>query len=121
MGLGPALRRPERTPGNSKHPLRREHLDEFVGCYRPGERHAREETSGEENPDGRWRSYGYGELAKRDNKLNLDLFWIRDRSLEESDDLPEPEVLAQEIVEDLQAALEQFASVAERLREADET
>jgi type I restriction enzyme M protein len=55
-------------------------------------------------------------LAKRD-RLNLDLLWVREKSLEESDDLPEPEVLAQEIVEDLQAALEQFAAVTAKLQE----
>jgi type I restriction enzyme M protein len=56
----------------------------------------------------------YDELVKRD-KLNLDIFWLRDRSLEDSDDLPEPAVLAQEIADDLAAALEQFRGVAEEL------
>jgi type I restriction enzyme M protein len=99
-----------------EHPLQREDLDEFVACYRPGERHTRVESWSEVNPDGRWRSYSYEELAKRD-KLNLDLFWLRDKSLEESEDLPEPAVIAQEIVEDLQAALEQFAAVAAKLQQ----
>ena len=99
------------------NPLRREHLDEFVSCYRPGARGQRVETWSEENPDGRWRSYGYDELVKRD-KANLDITWIRDESLEESDNLPEPDVLAQDIADDLQAALEQFAAIAEELREA---
>ena len=99
-----------------EHPLQRQDLDEFVECYRPGQRHERVETWSEANPDGRWRSYSYEELAKRD-KLNLDMFWLRDKSLEESEDLPEPDVIAQEIVEDLQAALEQFAAVAAKLQE----
>ena len=47
----------------------------------------------------------------------LDIFWLRDRSLEESDNLPEPDVLAQEIADDLQTALEQFAAIAEELRQ----
>lgn len=85
-------------------------------CYRPGRRQERNETWSEENPEGRWRSYSYEELAKRD-KLNLDIFWLRDKSLEDSEDLPEPEVLALEIVEDLQAALEQFSAVALKLGE----
>ena len=58
--------------------------------------------------------FDYDELVKRD-KLNLDIFWLKDKSLEDSEDLPEPEVLAQEIADDLQAALEQFQSIAEEL------
>ncbi len=57
----------------------------------------------------------YDELVKRD-KVNLDIFWLKDKSLEESANLPAPEILAQEIVDDLQAALEQFAAIAEDLR-----
>jgi hypothetical protein len=45
--------------------------------------------------------------------MNLDIFWLRDKSLEDSDDLPPPDVLAQEIADDLQAALEQFTAIAE--------
>ena len=51
------------------------------------------------------------------DKVNLDIFWLRDESLEDSANLPEPDVLAAEIVEDLQAALEQFAAIAEDLGE----
>src|SRR5665811_1538540 len=99
------------------NPLRREDLGEFVECYRPGRpREEREPTWHEdENPEGRWRAYDYEELLKRD-KLNLDIFWLRDKSLEDSEDLPEPEVLAAEIVEDLEAALEQFQAVYARLK-----
>ena len=85
-------------------PLRRCDLDEFVACYRPGERHKRRPTWSEDDPDGRWRAYDYEELAGRD-KLNLDLSWLKDRSLEDSENLPEPEVLAAEIAEDLRSAL----------------
>jgi hypothetical protein len=56
------------------------------------------------------------ELLKRD-KVNLDIFWLKDESLEESANLPVPEVIAQEIADDLQAALEQFATIAEDLKE----
>jgi len=97
------------------NPLKRSDLDEFVECYRPGDRHRRKQTSTEKKPEGRWRSFEYGELVKRD-KLNLDLFWLRDESLEDSDDLPDPDVLAQEIADDLQTALEQFQTIAEGLR-----
>jgi type I restriction enzyme M protein len=54
-------------------------------------------------------------LIKRD-KVNLDIFWLKDKALEDSEDLPEPDVLAQEIADDLQTALEQFTSIAEELR-----
>ncbi len=80
------------------NPLRREHLDDFVQCYNPENRHQRQETE-------RFRRFSYDELAKRD-QLNLDLFWLRDESLESTDNLPPPDVLAREIIEDLAAALQ---------------
>lgn len=94
--------------------LNRSNLDEFVECYNPSNRHERQETWSEDNPDGHWRCFDYEELIKRD-KVNLDISWIRDESLEDTDNLPEPEVLAQQITEDLQAALEEFSSIAEEL------
>ena len=90
--------------------LQRADLDEFVECYRPVNRHERVATWSEANPTGRWRSYSYDELVARD-KCSLDIFWLRDESLEESDNLPDPDVIAAEIVEDLRAALEQFAEI----------
>ena len=98
-----------------ENPLKRADLDDFVACYNPENRHKRTATWSETKPDGRWRCFEYDELAKRD-KLNLDIFWLKDKSLEDSDNLPEPDVLAQEITDDLQAAIDQFATVAERLR-----
>jgi len=68
----------------------------------------------EKNPEGRWRSFTYDELMARD-KVNLDIFWLRDESLEDSANLPSPDVLALEIVEDLKAALSQFESIEEEL------
>jgi type I restriction enzyme M protein len=79
--------------------LKREELDEFVQCYNPENRHQRTPTWSEKNPDGRWRAYDYDELISRD-KVSLDIFRLRDESREESDNLPDPDVLAQEIVED---------------------
>jgi type I restriction enzyme M protein len=93
------------------NPLKREDLDEFVQCYNPENRHQRTPTWSDKNPDGRWRVYDYDELINRD-KASLDIFWLRDESLEESDNLPDPDVLAQEIVADLEAALEQFREIA---------
>jgi type I restriction enzyme M protein len=95
-------------------PLKREDLDEFVECYNPENRYQRNPTWSEKNLDGRWRAYKYDELINRD-KASLDIFWLRDESLEESDNLPDPDVLAQEIVEDLEAALEQFREIANDL------
>ncbi len=107
------------------NPLKREDLDEFVKCYK-GEnlpasqrsaqagRHNRKPTWSEENPDGRWRAFDYDELITRD-KASLDIFWLKDESLEESENLPEPDVIARDIVEDLQDALTQFQLIAEDL------
>jgi type I restriction enzyme M protein len=52
---------------------------------------------------------------KRD-KVNLDIFWLRDKSLEDSNDRPTPDVLAQEIADDLQTALEPFTAIAEKMK-----
>jgi type I restriction enzyme M protein len=96
------------------NPLSRADLDDFVACYNPGNRNKRKATWSEQNPEGRWRSFTYDELVARD-KVNLDIFWLRDESLEDSANLPNPDVLALEIVEDLKAALAQFESIEEEL------
>lgn len=95
--------------------LKRSDLDEFVTCYNPANRHERAENWSAQKPDGRWRCFTYEEIAKRD-KMNLDIFWLKDKSLEDSDNLPEPDVLAQEIADDLQTALEQFSAIASELK-----
>ena len=92
-------------------PLKREDLDEFVKCYNPENRHQRKATWSDKKPDGRWRAYDYKDLITRD-KASLDIFWLKDESLSESENLPDPDVLAAEIVEDLEAALEQFREIA---------
>ncbi len=68
-------------------------------------------------PDGRWPAYDYEELPARD-KASLDIFWLKDEALADSDNLPTPEVIAQKIVDDLEAALEQFREVLADLRPA---
>jgi type I restriction enzyme M protein len=90
--------------------MMRSDLDEFVECYRPADRNNRTETWSDATPDGRWRSYTYDEIVARD-KLSMDLFWLRDESLEDSASLPEPHVLAQEIADDLRSALAQIEDV----------
>jgi type I restriction enzyme M protein len=99
-----------------RDPLTREDLDEFVACYNPANRQEREETWSEDNPDGRWRVYDYDELMGRD-KVSLDIFWIQDESLMDMDNLPDPDVIARDIVEELRAALEQFEGILEDLEE----
>ncbi|WP_196449531.1 class I SAM-dependent DNA methyltransferase [Planomonospora sp. ID82291] len=92
-----------------QNPLRREHLQDFVDRYLPGgDRGERAETE-------RFRRFSYEELVARD-KCNLDIFWLKDPSLEDADALQPPEVIAQEIVEDLEAALGEFAAIAEALQ-----
>lgn len=97
-------------------PLRRSDLDDFVACYNPENRHRRRQTWTRKNPEGRWRSFEYEKIIKRD-KVNLGIFWLRDKSLEDGDDLPEPDVLAREIADDLQTALDQFQTIASELGE----
>jgi type I restriction enzyme M protein len=91
--------------------LTRADLDDFVNNYNPANRHERAETE-------RFHRFSYEELLKRD-KANLDIFWLRDDSLGDSSDLPDPAILAAEIVEDLQAALDQFAQIASDLAAAE--
>ena len=88
--------------------LKRSDLDDFVKCYNTKNRHDRIESE-------RFKSFTYEELTKRD-KINLDIFWLKDDALEESANLPAPEIIAQEITDDLEAALEQFATIAEDLK-----
>ena len=91
-------------------------LAEFVECYRPGGRHNRSATWSEDSPDGRWRCYSYDEIINRD-KASLDIFWLRDESLEDSANLPDPHILANEIAEDLESALEQIKDILGDLEE----
>ena len=97
-----------------QNPMRRAHLQEFVELYAPGQPRDERTDGGE---DSRWRSFTYDELLARD-KVNLDLTWLRDESLEDLDNLPAPEVIAREIVEDLTAALVEFEAVATALEAA---
>ncbi|HVF71573.1 MAG TPA: hypothetical protein VM940_08190, partial [Chthoniobacterales bacterium] len=116
-------------------------LDDFVACYfgrqsgdsagvesgvspekgssggetRRYNRHERKPTWSEKNDKGRWRAYKYEDLIKRD-KINLDIFWLKDEALEDSANLPAPEIIAADIVEDLEAALQQFAAIAQDLK-----
>ena len=85
-------------------PLSPDDLQDFVTCYHPANRHERTETD-------RFKWFSYDTLIARD-KASLDLFWLKDESLDNLDDLPAPAVLQQEIIEHLEAALAAFRDVA---------
>lgn len=85
-------------------PLKLDDLRDFIDCYHPENRHERKETK-------RFKYFGYDELIARD-KASLDIFWIKDDSLDNLDDLPPPDVLQQEIIDHLEAALAAFRDVA---------
>jgi len=91
------------------NPLKYEDLQDFVRCYNPENRRERTETE-------RFRAFSYEELVKRD-KASLDIFWLKDESLEDSENLPPPEILAAEIVESLETALQEFRAIYEELEE----
>lgn len=97
-----------------QHPMSDADLQDFIACYNPENRHERKETWSEENPDGRWRKFSVDEILKRD-KTSLDIFWIKDKSLADLDNLPDPDVLADDIIENLQSALESFKELKKQL------
>lgn len=88
-------------------PLKLDDLRDFITSYNPENRHERKETE-------RFKYFPYKELVARD-KASLDIFWLKDDSLDNMDDLPPPDILAQEIIEHLEAALASFRDVAEGL------
>jgi len=91
------------------NPLKYEDLHDFIACYNAANKLERKETE-------RFHSFAYENLMERD-KVNLDIFWLRDESLEDSDNLPDPDVIAQEIAENLEDALEQFSGIVGTLKE----
>jgi len=99
-----------------KNPLNLEDLRDFINCYNPSNRHKRKETyHPETSPEGRWRKFSYDEIIARD-KTSLDITWLKDQSLADLDNLPDPDVLAEEIIENLEAGLASFREVAATLR-----
>ena len=95
--------------------MRFEDLQDFIKCYNPKNRHKRKATWDEKtNPEGRWRKYTYAELMARD-KTSLDLFWLKDKSLTDLDNLPEPDELVEEIIENMEAGLNSFREIAAAL------
>ncbi len=95
-------------------PIQRADFDAFVACYHAANRHERQATWSPEKPGGRWRNFPYDELLKRD-KVSLDVTWLRDASLEDTAGLPDPDVIASEIIDDLRSAIEQFDTIFSEL------
>ena len=100
---------------NIHHTLKRnqlafDDLKDFITCYNPKNRHKRKETWSETNPDGRWRRYSIDEITSRD-KTSMDITWLKDKSLADLDNLPDPDVLAGEIIENLEAGLASFREI----------
>lgn len=94
-----------------KNPLKFEDLLDFIKCYNPVNPSKRKETYSEaKNPDGRWRKYSYDEIIARD-KTSLDITWIKDKSLADLDNLPDPDVIASEIIENVESALDSFREI----------
>lgn len=87
-----------------------EDLEPFVDAYCAEDHTQREESE-------RFKRFTYDELTNRD-QANLDIIWLKDDSHVDAEDLPDPDVLASEIVEDLRAALTEFEELAEELEEA---
>lgn len=98
-----------------QHPMTETDLEDFVSCYHPENRYQRTETYSESNPEGRWRKFSVQEILERD-KTSLDIFWIKDKSLADLDNLPPADELATDIIENLQSALESFQELVEQLK-----
>jgi type I restriction enzyme M protein len=99
-----------------KNPLKLEDLRDFITLYNPENRHKRTETyNAETNPEGRWRKFGYEEIIARD-KTSLDITWLKDKSLADLDNLPDPDELAQDIIENIEAGLESFRAIMANLK-----
>lgn len=94
-----------------KNPLKFEDLADFIQCYNPNDHRQRKETYDPgNNPEGRWRRFSLDEILKRD-KTSLDITWLKDKSLADLDNLPDPDVLAEEIIENLEAGLANFKEI----------
>lgn len=97
-----------------KNPMTDADLQDFIQCYNPSNRHNRTETWSESNPDGRFRRFSLAEIMSRD-KTSLDIFWIKDKSLADLDNLPSPDELAGDIIDNLQSALDSIKELQAQL------
>ena len=99
-----------------QHPMKDEDLVDFIRCYHPENRHERRETYSEQNPDGRFRKFDVERDILTRDKTSLDIFWIKDKSLADLDNLPSPDELAADIIENLQSALQSFSELQAQLK-----
>lgn len=100
-----------------KNPLKYEDLSDFISCYKADNINKRRETyDAEKNPEGRWRKFSYKDITDRD-KTSLDITWIKDKSLTDLDNLPDPDVLAEEIIDNLQAGIDSFRDIMLKLKD----
>jgi type I restriction enzyme M protein len=102
-----------------KRVMTMQHLEEFIKLYNPDNLNKRKETWSVKlrqapNEEGRWRKYSYDEIMARD-KTSLDIFWIKDQSLTDLDNLPDPDVLATEIIENIESGLNSFREIMETI------
>ena len=97
-----------------KNPMTDADLQDFIQCYNPSNRHNRTETWSESNPYGRFRRFSLAEIMSRD-KTSLDIFWIKDKSLADLDNLPSPDELAGDIIDNLQSALDSIKELQAQL------
>lgn len=93
-----------------KKQLARSDLNDFVRCYNAQNIFKRKETA-------RFKAYTYDDLIKRD-KVSLDIFWLKDSSIANVDNLPPPEVIAGEIKNNLESALGSIKEVLKSLKKA---
>ena len=93
-----------------KNPMKFSDLEDFIRCYNLENRHIRKETWSEEAPEGRFRKFSYDEIVARD-KTNLGIFWLKDKSLADLDNLPDPDIFANEIIENLEASMASFKEI----------
>jgi type I restriction enzyme M protein len=84
-----------------------EDLLDFINCYNPQNRFQREETE-------RFKRFTYDEIISRD-KTSLDIFWLKDDGLTDLDNLPDPDVLVEDIIENLESSLESLKELANNL------
>lgn len=70
---------------------------------------------GAKRTEGRWRRFTAEKILARD-KTSLDIFWIKDKSLADLDNLPAPEELARDIMENLQSAMDGFSELLATLK-----
>jgi len=90
-----------------KNKMKFEDLKDFIECYHPENRHERKETE-------RFRKFTYDEIMSRD-KTSLDIFWLKDKSLTDLDNLPDPDDLVEDIIENLESGLESLREISNNL------